>query len=355
LNLDEAERLNMFVVFLLFASALADVEMVDTPFGLPRRKDCVIELASDSAISGSGQPGDPVGVEAGGTSTPLEVPPECDTDGFVEAVKENRKRLQLLDSSFANSFLETKAFPINGWLDNAGSFPLGHGGTADISHFKATYVVPMSPAKSDAAILFYFIGVENMDDRLNADPDPAKSISILQPVLQWSWPKAGTEWTLASWDCCPKNVTVHSSPVTVQPGDVIQTSIDRLDSTTWQIISHDTTINVESNLKTKVGSFFYDWADVTMEVYHVNSCDEFHTGPMEFQDWAMKDSAGNALTPTWDFTGATACGGHIKQSISTNSFTVEHDPKAAAFRSHRPDHKLALKRNHQKNQKVLTP
>lgn len=89
------------------------------------------------------------------------------------------------------------------------------------------------------------------------------------------------------------------------------------------------------HLVSQVGSFYYDWADVTLEVYsvsgacvpvcvchcthvcgtiyQVNSCDDFAQGPMTFSQMALHDRQGNDITSqaAWTSTGQTACGGKI--------------------------------------------
>jgi len=357
---------------LFFASALA-IEMVDTPFGLPRRQDCVIELDSGSTVP-SGQ----------------DIPPECSTDGYVEkvkAIKKQRQQLAPQGGSFPNSFLETTAWKCNGacmntgtescasgfkpglcpgpsniqccqmetpkcqglcqdkslpcigpyesglcpgsarvqccggWLDNAGSYPLGRASSAGIGHFESTYLVPNTPSSTGATV-FYFIGVQNNDDG---------PVSILQPVVAYEW-QSGNGWQFFSWDCCPANVTWHSTPIPVQPGNIIQTSVTRDSTDTWTITGALSDGSGSSTLVSQVGSYVYDWADITMEVYKVTACNQFPSGTMTFGDIALQDDSGNAVTPTWHLTQATPCEGKITQESDT-IFDIVHNPSAANFRS----------------------
>jgi len=335
---------------LLFASALADVDMVATPFGgLPRRSDCVFELdsVSDSASE-------------------FAIPPECNTDGYVDEVNAMRMERQSFttspDNSFANSFLEAKQLPIaHKWLDNAGSFPLGNGPTADIGHFEGTYIVPSPPPNPNpGTILFYFIGLENNNSQVGGP------LQILQPVLTYGWGPGGQNiWQFFSWDCCPSNVTVHSKPITVQPGDTIQTSIDRTDSSTWTITGTDMTTGQSSTLTSHLGDFKFDYADVTMEVYQLTACNQFSPLIMQFLNLNMTDSTKTTiLNPTWSLSGPTVCGGQITQTGS-NMFNIIHNPSAPSFRSIRKSHRssshivhpqtTASFRRARKSQLILTP
>jgi len=364
------------IYFLVFASTFAD-DMILTPFGLARTATCVIEVASGAMITTTD--GITIGVEnpADGTSTPTNVDPACDTDGFPAAVLANSKEMQQAALAASNlvSFLETKQFPMEHWIDNAGSFPLGRSATADIPHFKATYTVPQNPTKTTGC-LFYFIGLQNDDDQFAVDPDPAnfKQVSILQPVLQWSC-NGFPGWQLANWNCCPRNVTHHSTLVAVNAGDSIDVSISRDDKFTWTITGSDHTTGASTTLLSQIGKYHYDWADVTMEVYHVNSCDEFPaSGVMTFSGVELKDASGNALTPSWNLSPASGCGGSITKTSAT-SFDVKHDSGlgstssqsgvGGSFRSTRDDHSVPslrtshhgplIKPNLRHDQQILRP
>jgi len=333
------------VCLLLFASALADVAMVATPFGgFDRRSDCVFELdsVSDSASE-------------------FAIPPECNTDGYVDEVDAMRRERQSFttapDNSFANSFLEFKQLPIaHKWLDNAGSFP-----TADIGHFEGTYIVPTAPPNPHpGTVLFYFIGLENANDQVGGP------LQILQPVLTYGWGPGGQNiWQFFSWDCCPNNVTVHSKPITVQSGDTLQTSIDRVDDSTWTVTGTDMTTGQSSTLTTHLGNFKFGYADVTMEVYQLTACNQFSPLVMQFLNLNITDrTKATSLNPTWTLSGPTVCGGQITQTGS-NMFNIIHNPSAASFRSirksnHRSSHTVhpqtkASFRRARKSQHILTP
>jgi len=220
-----------------------------------------------------------------------------------------------------------------GWLDNAGSYPLGRAVSAYIGHFESTYLVPKTPA-STGATLFYFIGLQNNDDG---------PVSILQPVLAYEW-QPGNGWQFFSWDCCPENMVWHSPPITVQSGNIIQTSINHDSTSTWTITGTVSDTKAASTLVSTPGSYVYDWADITMEVYKVTTCPQFPSDAMIFGDIKLQDDSGNVLTPTWSLTKATPCEGKITQT-SDSIFEISHNPTAANFRSLRHSH----------SQQILSP
>jgi len=201
--------------------------------------------------------------------------------------------------------------PINGWLDYGGWYPPTD--ENNLHDFTAVYTVPGDPPTDSNQVLFYFIGMQN-----NAYPQ----VNILQPVLTWGNGIDG--WNLASWDCCPKNITVQSKSITgFLAGDKIDGYINRVSDDTWRINSVIEKSGANTTLTAQVGTYLYDWADVTLEVYSVSSCPEFAKGSMTFSNLALKDAQGDTLTPKWTFTGATECSGNIKQNPD-GTITITH-------------------------------
>jgi hypothetical protein len=152
---------------LLFSSAHAmDDGMVITPFGR-RLRQCVIEVESGSHIY---EHGDNLRItqerEDGVVLSSWDylVPSECHTDGFVEFQREKMRQKR-----------NRKSNPVpDGWLDNAGAYPLGQSG--NISRFDGVYTVPGDPAADNGQVLFYFIGMQDNN---------YAAVNILQPVLTW--------------------------------------------------------------------------------------------------------------------------------------------------------------------------
>jgi len=199
----------------------------------------------------------------------------------------------------------------DGWLDNAGAYPLGQAG--NISHFSGLYTVPGDPASDNGQVLFYFIGMQ--DNNFAA-------VNIIQPVLTWGNGVKG--WNLASWDCCPSNITVHSPTITgFGAGDQIRGTLQRQDSSTWLIDSSIVKSGANTTLTSHVGTYLYDWSDVTLEVYSVATCAEFAKGPMQFTNLQLLGPTNNTLSPSWSLTGATGCSGSIKYDGKA-AFNITH-------------------------------
>jgi len=270
-----------------------------TPFGI-RPTECVLEVPSGSRIFEEGHRlriVSPVPGKAGLTEETFHVPdPICHEDNIVEKFLSRKK-----------AHTQAGAFPINGWLDNAGWYPPS--GENNLDSFTSTYTTPGNPTLTTGSeVLFYFIGMQN-----NAYPG---AVNILQPVLTWGNGVSG--WNVASWDCCPSNITVKSP--TLQgfgAGDTIVGTIKRQDASTWMIDSYVTGTGRNTTLFPHVGNYLYDWADVTLEVYNVVACGDFANGPMTFANLNLKDVQQQTLSPSWSLTGTTDCNGHITMSGTT--------------------------------------
>jgi len=292
-----------FLVLIVAIHALELPEgMVLTPFGV-RSAQCVLEVESGSSIA---QTADGLKItQRSNTGQILSeqfvtVPEECHHDGFVQNYLQNRRTTN-------------KAFPpINGWLDNGGWYPPSS--QNNLNSYTSTYTVPGDPPSDVGQVLFYFIGMQN-----NAYPG---AVNILQPVLTWGNGIKG--WNLASWDCCPSNITVASKSITgFGAGDLIDGTINRVNSDTWKINSVIQKSGANTTLTAQVGTYLYDWADVTLEVYGVTDCPQFAKGPMTFSKMVLKDAQGDTLAPQWGFTKTTQCTGVIQQTDST-TVTISH-------------------------------
>jgi hypothetical protein len=283
--------------------------MVITPFGR-RLRQCVLEVESGSHIH---EHGDNLLItrELDGriiSSYEHIVPAECHTDGFVEKQKQT-----MAEKRKAQKYQNLGESPVpDGWLDNAGAYPLGQAG--NISHFSGLYTVPGDPAQDNGQVLFYFIGMQ--------DNNYPSAVNIIQPVLTWGNGVKG--WNLASWDCCPKNITVQSKTITgFGAGDQIRGTLQRQDDSTWVIDSTIVKSGANTTLVSHVGPYLYDWSDVTLEVYSTTTCPEFAKGPMMFTNLSLLGPTQNALSPSWSLTGATGCSGKITYDGKA-AFNITH-------------------------------
>jgi len=112
------------------------------------------------------------------------------------------------------------------------------------------------------AKFFYFIGMQDNN---------YAAVNIIQPVLTW-----GNElfngvkgWNLASWDCCPSNITTKSCTITgFGAGDQIRGTLQRQDDSTWVIDATIVKSGANTTLVSHVGTYLYDWSDVTLIFFH---------------------------------------------------------------------------------------
>ena len=210
--------------------------------------------------------------------------------------------------------------------------------------------MPTDPPKVGKQTLYYFIGLQ----------DEGQSLNILQPVLAWCSPGSACEdtpkWSISSWACCPQNITFRSTPVLgLRANDTVDVSINRTGAFTWSIDAHwqgqNTTLNAA------IGNYFYNYADVTLEVraanmfidrpfsvggrnaassdaqvvvlpmcpvqvYSVLDCDEL-APPMRFSKLALHDQSGLMKSPAWQRTEGRACSGKVTLNKETGDVTVK--------------------------------
>jgi len=288
--------MSILLFTILSLIALISSESVLTPFG-ERPSECVLELPSGSTVTPNGKE---LLIKIPATETTDEVltsymvPDVCSED--IDAIRQKNIR----------GPQET-----NGWLDNVGWYPPS--GENNLKSFTSTYVVPDDPTNNKGTqVLFYFIGMQ--------DNDSPKAVNIVQPVLTWG--NGYNQWYVKSWACCPSNITTSSPPLFgLKGGSTLQGVISRESASTWKIDSivggQHTTLNAQ------VGDYIYNWADITLEVYYVNTCQDFAKGKAFFNDLVLTDSQGQSLNPSWQPTGTTICGGMI-QSASANSWFIQH-------------------------------
>jgi len=296
-----------FLLLSLF-SVLAYTEIVITPFG-PRPSECVLEVPSGSYVV----PGEGdqlvINIPAIGDQPSqvqyFKAPPHCGDD--IPAIRQKRAMKRSLPQTQPSNTSET-----NGWLDYVGWYPPA--GQNNLYSFTSTYVVPQNPGNTQGKqVLFYFIGMQ--------DNDVPSAVNILQPVLTWG--NGYNQWYVKSWICCPKNITVSSPPLFgLQPGSQIQGIINRVNADDWTI---DSIFNGKhTTLSAQVGGYQYNWADVTLEVYYIDTCPDFAKGRAFFNALVLKDAQGQVLVPGWQkLSGTTLCNGNIAAN-GAGSFYIEH-------------------------------
>jgi len=261
-------------------AALPLTTAVQTPFG-ERSAKCVVEIPDGASV---------IRTESGvslqlatGEVQEVEVPQECHEDGVVERLAAQRQGRLTASSPMA-------------WLDNQGyTYNPGFG------KFTGSFNVPANPPSPTGQILYYFFGMENLE---------GGEVNILQPVLTWG---EGNGWSLWSWACCPSNITTHSRNIGgLREGMKVDGNIYRKNSDTWVVDSafkDDSGDTKHTTLTAQVGSFQYNWADVTLEVYSISSCAQHSPGKVTFENLEISDAAGSKLTPEWTGATRTSCGG----------------------------------------------
>jgi len=290
------------LVCLLSLYCLASADTVTTPFG-PRPRECVLEVPHGATVAPG--KGDELVVkvttEAGEVLvSTYKAPAHCGNDiADIYARRHTRKTLPPVNGIQAT----------NGWLDNA------FWESGDFKSFTATYVTPGNPVNNNGGqVLFYFVGLED----INSGPT---ALNILQPVLTWG--NGYHEWYVKSWACCPKNITVSSPPLFgLKEGSQFHGEISRESLSTWLIDS--VFDGKHTTLRAQVGDYNYVYSDVTLEVYYVETCQDFATGTATFNDLVLSNSQGNRLSPVWKYSNPTLCGGRI-ESAGGDSISIVHN------------------------------
>jgi len=276
-------------------------EDVITPFGI-RKAECVLEVENGATV----RPLSNGKLEIRTADSVRQITPavECGAD-IAQISRKFREKRTFRSMSRGNLK--------DGWLDYAGWYPPTS--ESNLQTFTGTYTVPGNPPDTtDGQTLFYFIGMQDNDD--------PNAVNIIQPVLTWG--NGQPQWYAKSWACCPGNITVSSPAVYgLNPGSLLNGVITRVSPSTWRIDSIVASTGQKTTLMAQVGDYQYNWADVTLEVYGIQGCQDYAPGKAYFTRLNLKDSQGQVLTPSWTFTPPSECGGSISQLTST-SMVIQH-------------------------------
>jgi hypothetical protein len=227
------------------------------------------------------------------------------------------KLVRTNSASQAPAAANTKTVPaspeINGWIESAN---IVASSGASYASMNARWTVPPRPRGDDGQVLFFFPGLEDINN----------TQSILQPVLQWN----SGQWTLASWNCCLSGIAVNSPGINVSPGDRIYGSITNacgtgtLSCSTWNVLSLDMTTGESTELAdTPSDGQVFNWAfGGVLEPYYVISCDDFPPDrEMSFDDVTVFNES---LRPVHDAKWAAAMNTTVTPQCN---FDVKSDPK----------------------------
>lgn len=145
--------------------------------------------------------------------------------------------------------------------------------TSSFGELIASWTVPPPPTSDDGQTVFLFPGME----------DFATTLTIIQPVLGWDAGFFGTNWSIASWNCCPNGTTNHSTPLRVNSGDTILGTIKSTCSagtkscSKWKITTEDETTSQSTTLShTPSEGQTFTWAQGgALEVYEIVRCSDY--------------------------------------------------------------------------------
>merc|ERR1712064_3065 len=108
----------------------------------------------------------------------------------------------------------------------------------------------------------------------------------------------------------------------LQAGDEIVGNMERVDDSTWKI---DSTVNGQTTtLQPHIGAYNYIWADVTLEIYSISTCDQYSSGKTHFTDMVLTSASGEVLTPQWTQPRGTECQGKL-DILSPSAIDIYHN------------------------------
>jgi hypothetical protein len=178
---------------------------------------------------------------------------------------------------------------INGWIE---STAITAPANKSYSAIYDTNTVPPTPANFEGQTLFFFPGLEDIND----------TVSILQPVLIYNV----SGWSVANYNCCLSGSIGVSTPIPVSRGDEIVSSITEnckpgtFTCPTWNVYSLDTkTRQSTSLLKTPSAGQTFNWAfGAVLEPYNVNVCADYPSKP-ETHNMIVFDEQFKPVVPKW--------------------------------------------------------
>jgi len=203
---------------------------------------------------------------------------------------------------------------LDGWVDYVGFWP-----KQTVTSFNGTYTVPGDPKSKDTdQVLFYFIGLENIEETEAENQGPGSlesTITILQPVLTWGNTEEG--WSMASWNCCPTGQTWMSSSITdLKAGDQLNAEIsvgEQYSTVSSTLLDKKGLVLETAALSVDTSDREFDWMDVTLEVYSLTECEEFASSSMNITNMVAKGDNDMDIRMDWsDNSGSTDCNGDMQ-------------------------------------------
>lgn len=211
------------------------------------------------------------------------------------------------------------------WVENASVTT-----TSSYGFLYGFWNVPPAPIDTDGQTLFFFNGLEDIDD----------VVTIIQPVLGWNNDYANA-WSVASWNCCVNGAVNEATPAQANSGDLIygymfDTCASGTKScATWDIVTWDLTNgNFSQMLNTSSYGQTFNWAfGGVLEVYNIVQCGDYPDGLADaysgagpeinfFNIGLFNDKFAKIASPAWKIgtasglTPACSYGGSLPKQVT---------------------------------------
>jgi hypothetical protein len=189
------------------------------------------------------------------------------------------------------------------WANNTGN---------PVTSFRTTWKVPPAPTTDHGQTIFLFNGIDP------ANPGDA----ILQPVLQWGPSNAGGGpfWTVASWYVLGNGQAFFTTPVAVNPGDVL-VGVVTLTGRANGLFSYQSEFQGIASTQLPVQNVAeLVWCNETLEAYSITACSDYPATDVTAMR-SIQIETGNS-TPGVDWTPqdrVTDCGQHALVPIDSGA------------------------------------
>jgi len=219
-------------------------------------------------------------------------------DGTMKAIPPCHTNEHVISRAVTRSRRSKDVTLPNGWAAYA-----SWDSPSEIVYFNGGWTCPPVPSEQSVQTLFLFTGLQNAFDLA---ADPAATVSIIQPVLQWGPSEAGggNYWAIASWYVTSTGSAVYSTLITVSPGDAILGNMT-VSNAKWDISTIQAKTNRATSIKVNPQATEL-WAFVTLEVYNVGDCGDYPNGSTVFSNLDVRGSSG-PVTPSWGTTAQPGC------------------------------------------------
>jgi hypothetical protein len=177
----------------------------------------------------------------------------------------------------------------------------------DYGQIYTEWEVPPTPASNDSQTVYYFNGLEDIDD----------VVTIIQPVLGWNSDYASA-WGIAAWNCCVNGTVNEATPAKVNPGDHLEGYVfnnctaGTKTCSSWDIVIVDQENGSFSEMlnTTNYGQTF-NWAfGGVLEVYNIAQCTDYpnpdYAGGIGYHNQSVLNDKFVAITPNWKVTNSSS-------------------------------------------------